>query len=159
CAKGADCTWFHRTPVRSDEACVDTVKDVFGRERHKDHREDMGGVGSINSPSRTLYVGGLRMNAYQDADELERRIWQQFGEWGEVENVNIIPRLSIAFVRYRTRSSCEFAREAMFNQSLGAGEVLNLRWAYDDPNPVAQATAARGDFDATMAALHAQGAV
>lgn len=32
----------------------------------------------------------------------------------------------------------EFAKEAMGNQSLDQNEILCLRWAHDDPNPVAQ---------------------
>lgn len=49
-----------------------------------------------------------------------------------------ITRLSIAFVRYRLRTNCEFAKEAMQNQALDGEECLNLKWAYDDPNPKAQ---------------------
>lgn len=157
CAKGKDCGWFHRTPMPTDDVITDTLKDCFGRERHKDHRDDMGGVGSINKPSRTLYVGGLLKSKYKSAEELERVLWEQFGEWGEVENINVIHRLSICFVRYRLRSSTEFAREAMGNQALEAGEVLNLRWAYDDPNPVAQEALERADVDATVAMLRARG--
>ena len=32
----------------------------------------------------------------------------------------------------------EFAKEAMSCQSLDKGEILSIRWAFDDPNPVAQ---------------------
>ena len=35
-----------------------------------------------------------------------------------MENINLIARLSIAFVRYRHRASAEFAKEAMANQTL-----------------------------------------
>jgi hypothetical protein len=38
---------------------IDASHDVFGRERHHQNREDMGGVGSFESDSCTLYVGGL----------------------------------------------------------------------------------------------------
>jgi hypothetical protein len=41
----------------------------------------------------------------------------------QVENVDVIHRLSIAFVRYRLRSNCEFAKEAMANQHLANTEV------------------------------------
>ena len=47
---------------------------------------------------------------------LEAALWKHFGEWGEVENVNLIARLSIAFVRYRYRCGAEIGREAMGNQ-------------------------------------------
>ena len=36
------------------------------------------------------------------------------------------------------RSNAEFAKEAMMGQALNQKEVLMLRWAFDDPNPVAQ---------------------
>ena len=42
------------------------------------------------------------------------------------------------------------------NQSLDAGELLNVRWAYDDPNPVAVESAARADADAILAVLAAK---
>ena len=40
----------------------------------------------------------------------------------------------IAFVRYRNRCSAEFAKEAMFGQSLDNNEILLVKWANDDPN-------------------------
>lgn len=41
-------------------------------------------------------------------------------------------------MRYRWRSSAEFAKAAMHQQTLSgssAAEVLDVRWANDDPNP------------------------
>lgn len=158
CSLGAECNWYHRTPVYSDYTVRnDTVKDIFGRELHMNHRDDMGGIGCINSPSRTLYVGGLLTRKYESVEALEKRLWEQFGEWGEVESINLITRLSVAFVRYRNRSNCEFAREAMTNQSLGQHEVLNIRWAHDDPNPVAKERANDADVNAALAVLGSKG--
>lgn len=82
------------------------------------------------------------------------------------QNVNVVYRLAIAFVRYRVRASAEFAKVgpsallvlasrppptlypppcpfaaaqiAMEGQSLDGDELLNVRWAHDDPNPVAK---------------------
>ena len=67
---------------------------------------------------------------YKSPQEHEEALWRHFGEWGEVrnvvtllhasemvvcvgqlENVNVIHRLSICFVRYRLRSNAEFAKE------------------------------------------------
>lgn len=62
-------------------------------------------------------------------------------------------RLSIAFIRYRLRTNCEFAKEAMANQKLDGDENLNLKWAYDDPNPVAKDAIRRADADAALALL------
>jgi len=115
CARGSECQYFHRTPVFGDEVCNDQAKDIFGRERHRDHRDDMGGVGSMLSPSRTLYIGGLKKSSYKTPEALEKCLWEQFGEWGKIENINVIYRLNIAFMRLRTRSNCKFAKEAMGN--------------------------------------------
>ena len=51
----------------------------------------------------------------------------------------------------------EFAKEAMSQQSLGQGEILSIRWAHDDPNPVAQEAISRADKDALAALLQARG--
>ena len=47
------------------------------------------------------------------------------------------PCRAIAFVTYKLRTSAEFAKIAMADQSLDHGEVLNVRWATEDPNPKA----------------------
>jgi len=52
--------------------------------------------------------------------------------------------------------SLEFAREAMAGQSLDKGEILSIRWAFDDPNPVAQDAVDRADKDALAALLQAK---
>lgn len=105
CAKGDECTYFHRVPTMIDDAQCEELFDCFGRQRHNKHRDDMSGVGSFMKPCRTLFVGGLLKQKYDSPKEHEEAIWKHFGEWGEVENVNIIQRLSIAFVRYRVRTS------------------------------------------------------
>ena len=159
CAHGKDCQFAHRIPVNADikRLALDETKDIFGRERHREHRDDMGGVGAIMKPCRTLYAGGLTKTDYKDPRALEECLWRHFGDFGEIENINLIARLSIAFVRYRYRSAAEFAKEAMSNQKLDAEENINVRWAYDDPNPVAEAAAARADADAMVKLLQAKG--
>jgi hypothetical protein len=92
CAKGKDCQFFHRIPTMEDDSKADELYDCFGRERHSKHRDDMGGVGSFMKPSRTLYVGGLLKNKYEVPQKLEEALYRHFGEWGEVENVNVIYR-------------------------------------------------------------------
>lgn len=59
---------------------IDLAHDVFGRERHRLHKDDMGGVGTFDKECRTLYVGGLGHRA-----TLEKLLWSEFGEWGEIE--------------------------------------------------------------------------
>ena len=61
------------------------VHDVFGREKHKLHSDNMGGVGSFEKDCRTLYVG--RLGKHKD---LENILWKEFGEWGEVEVLDVI---------------------------------------------------------------------
>jgi hypothetical protein len=196
CAKASECTYHHVVPTAADDAATDPARDIFGRERHMSHRSDMGGVGSMISTCRTLYVGGLRRPVDMPETAAEKvaaaaaaaapppssskgggartsaaatgplpliaAAWEtlvraQFEVWGEVENVNIITRLAVAFVRYRCRTSAEYALQSMGNQSLGNGEVLNVRWAYDDPNPAAIAAREAADTAAVTAALLARG--
>ena len=49
----------------------------------------MSGVGSIEKDCRTLYVGNINCRRPQTEQEL----WEEFGEWGEVE----VLMLSIGF--------------------------------------------------------------
>lgn len=44
----------------------------------------------------------------------------------------------VAFVTYSNEANAQFAKEAMAHQSLNGDEVLNVRWATDDPNPLAK---------------------
>ncbi|KAJ0402192.1 hypothetical protein P43SY_008056 [Pythium insidiosum] len=156
CARGAECSYYHRLPTMADEARIGMMHDCFGRERHATDRDDMNGVGSFTRNSRTLFVGGLK-DLQDKGKQVEAAVWKHFEEWGEVESVNVIHRLSICFVRYRHRVSAEFAKEAMGNQALDGDEVLNIRWAYDDPNPVAKKSAQRADRDAIVAMVQARG--
>lgn len=95
----------------------------------------MGGVGTFSRDNRTLYIGGVRRVKGVDLQEL---IVRNFIEFGELESVRVIWDKSIAFVRYKLRAASEFAKEAMADQSLGYKEVLNVRWANEDPNPRSQ---------------------
>ena len=97
--------FFHRVPLPADDANTDELYDCFGRQRHNKHRDDMSGVGSFMKPCRTLFVGGLVKHKYSTPKALEDAVWKHFAEWGELENVNVIHRLSIAFPRYRLRTS------------------------------------------------------
>mmetsp|Transcript_8539 Transcript_8539/g.13100 ORF Transcript_8539/g.13100 Transcript_8539/m.13100 type:complete len:541 (-) Transcript_8539:46-1668(-) len=159
CAMGKECRYFHRIPVRTDleRFAKDEAHDIFGRERHRDFKDDMTGVGAMTKPCRTLFVGNLVKSEYASPRELEEVLWRHFGEWGEVENINLISRLSIAFIRFRFRSTAEFAKEAMSNQALDHNEILNIRWAHEDPNPVATDAAVRADADALVELLQKRG--
>jgi hypothetical protein len=138
CAKGSECLYYHRIPIPSDNANFEETSDCFGRQRHSAHRDDMNGIGSFMNPCRTLFVGNLVRSKYLPPHPwtLEESLWNHFSEWGELENLNLVHKLSIAFPRYRLRASAEFAKEAMTCQTLDHKEVLSIRWAKDDPNPV-----------------------
>eukprot|EP01034_Spumella_vulgaris_P039440 gene39440-48738_t len=99
----------------------------------------------------------LLKSKYDTPKALEDALWRHFGEWGELESMNVIHRLSIAFPRYRLRTSAEFAKEAMTGQTLDKGEILSIRWAHDDPNPVAQDSIDRADKDALVGLMQAKG--
>jgi hypothetical protein len=173
CAKGSDCSFYHRIPTPDDDAKCDEMLDCFGRQKHSGHRDDMNGVGSFMKPCRTLFVGNLNKAQYDSPKHLEEVIWRHFSEWGELESCNVIHRLSIAFPRYRLRTSAgtcsplvklmlivnaaEFAKEAMSQQALEHKEILSIRWAHDDPNPVAQDSISRADKDALAALVRARG--
>jgi RNA recognition motif-containing protein len=56
----------------------DSSLDVFGREKHSDYRDDMGGVGSFSRINRTLYVG--RITETRDTADMIERHFEEFGE-------------------------------------------------------------------------------
>jgi len=107
--------------------------DVFGREKFSEYRDDMGGVGSFTRQNRTLYIG--RINETKDVEDVIER---HFSEWGEIERVRILNSRGVAFVTYASELNAQFAKEAMMCQSLDGDEVINVRWATDDPNPEAK---------------------
>eukprot|EP00960_Hanusia_phi_P051402 760786-Hanusia_phi.AAC.4 len=137
CALGAECTFLHRIPTPQDDKRLDMLHDIFGRDRHASDRDDMRGTGNFNKNNRTLYVGGLKI--LHGTDAAHKSLLRHFSEWGEIEQLRIIPNKAIGFITYRHRANAEFALvdrvEAMHCQTLDLDELLNLRWAYDDPNP------------------------
>lgn len=215
CPRGSDCPFLHRLPRlpepsgpdgkrAADAAIVDTLdqgKDIFGREKLGDDRDDMGGAGSIQRVNRTLYIGKIheeeedlrrssggggggfnggadgpqwrdggktvkggksltqaRRDASgsqrnkgnskngQDRDAADRPsmsateqvLRRHFSEWGPLERIRVLHHRGCGFVTYVYEASAQFAKEAMSNQSLDHGEILNVRWATEDPNPAAQ---------------------
>lgn len=68
----------------------------------------------------------------------ERVVRRHFSEWGEIDRLRVLTGRSCAFVTYKYEANAQFAKEAMLNQSLDHNEILNVRWASDDPNPAAQ---------------------
>ena len=82
---------------------------------------------------------------------------RHFGEFGPMESVRVLKPKGIAFVTYKLRCTAEFAKEAMAEQSLDNDEQINVRWAYDDPNPRAQAIRLRNNAQIMLAAMEKRG--
>lgn len=57
--------------------------------------------------------------------------------------VRVLNTRGVAFITYSNESNAQFAKEAMAHQSLDHSEILNVRWATADPNPMAQAREVR----------------
>ncbi|KAI9843470.1 MAG: Pre-mRNA-splicing factor [Sclerophora amabilis] len=136
CPKGHECEYLHRLPTIHD--MFNPNIDAFGREKHSDYRDDMGGVGSFMRQNRTLYIGRIHVS-----DDIEEIVARHFEEWGQVERIRVLNSRGVAFVTYSNEANSQFAKEAMAHQSLDHSEILNVRWATVDPNPMAQAREVR----------------
>jgi hypothetical protein len=161
CPKGQDCDYLHRLPGVHDIFSPNV--DCFGRDKFSDYRDDMGGVGSFMRQNRTVYVGRIHVT-----DDIEEIVARHFAEWGPIERskypkphhlfhprqvpwltccvlplVRVLNTRGVAFITYVNLANAEFAKEAMAHQSLDHEEVLNVRWATADPNPLAQKREAR----------------
>lgn len=134
--KGQDCEYLHRLPTIHD--MFNPNVDCFGRDKHSDYRDDMGGVGSFMRQNRTIYVGRIHVS-----DDIEEIVARHFAEWGQIERTRVLNTRGVAFITYSNEANAQFAKEAMSDQSLDHNEILNVRWATQDPNPMARAREAR----------------
>jgi len=114
----------------------------------------MGGVGSFMRQNRTLYGKPLLLPPFPTkpkltssflavgrihvTDDIEEVVARHFSEWGPVERIRVLTSRGVGFVTYAHEANAQFAKEAMAHQALDHNEVLNVRWATVDPNPVAQ---------------------
>lgn len=78
CPKGQDCEYLHRLPGTYD--IYNPNVDCFGRDKHSDYRDDMGGVGSFLRQNRTVYAGRIHVT-----DDIEEIVARHFAEWGQIE--------------------------------------------------------------------------
>ena len=136
CPRGHECEYLHRLPGLHDH--FNPNVDCFGRDKHSDYRDDMGGVGSFMRQNRTLYVGRIHVT-----DDIEEVVARHFAEWGQIDRIRVLTARGVAFVTYSNEANGQFAKEAMAHQSLDHSEILNVRWATVDPNPMAQKREAR----------------
>ena len=88
--------------------------------------------------NRTLYVGRIHVTS-----DIEEVVARHFKEWGDIERIRVLNSRGVAFVTYVNEANSQFAKEAMAHQALDHSEVLNVRWATVDPNPMAQKREAR----------------
>lgn len=171
CPYGWECEYLHSIPDPST-AMPDTSKDCFARDKFSDYRDDMGGVGSFNRQNRTLYVGRIKETG--NGVETEEVVQRHFKEWGLVErsayswamllfrylilplSVRVLQYRSVAFVTYVSELHAQFAKEAMACQSLDNDEILNVRWATEDPNPVQKVAEKRRLEDMGQEAIRAR---
>ncbi|KAM7204130.1 hypothetical protein V8F33_001765 [Rhypophila sp. PSN 637] len=136
CPKGQDCNYLHRLPGPHD--IFPPNVDCFGRDKFSDFRDDLGGVGSFSRVTTTIYIGRIHVT-----DDIEEIVSRHFAEWGPIERIRVLNQRGVAFVTYVNLANAEFAKEAMAHQSLDHNEILNVRWASADPNPMAQKREAR----------------
>ncbi|KAJ5343091.1 hypothetical protein MYU51_016305 [Penicillium brevicompactum] len=136
CTQGPQCQYLHRLPTIHD--MFNPNVDLFGREKHSDYKEDMSGVGSFMRVNRTLYVGRCHVT-----DDIEEVISRHFQEFGQIDRIRVLTGRGVGFVTYSTEGNAQFAMEAMARQSLDHEEIINVRWATVDPNPMAQKREAR----------------
>jgi len=136
CPKGVDCEYLHRLPTVTD--IFPSNVDCFGRDKHADYRDDMGGVGTFQRQNRTLYIGRIH-----PTDDIEEVVARHMQEWGEIERTRVLTARGVAFVTYLNEANSQFAKEAMAHQAFDNKEILNVRWATVDPNPQAAKREAR----------------
>ena len=92
CPRGHQCEYLHRLPTIHD--LFNPNIDCFGRDKHSDYRDDMGGVGSFMRQNRTLYVGRIHVS-----DDIEEIVARHFAEWGQVErSTSLFPLLPYRIV-------------------------------------------------------------
>ncbi|KAF9050775.1 hypothetical protein BDZ89DRAFT_977674 [Hymenopellis radicata] len=143
CPYGWECEYLHCLPDASN-VLPDSAKDCFARDKFADYRDDMGGVGSFNRQNRTLYVGRIKETGVGlETEEVVRRHFKEFGEIERDDSetgwaVKVLQYRSVAFVTYKSEVHGQFAKEAMACQSLDNDEILNVRWATEDPNPTSK---------------------
>ena len=70
--------------------------------------------------------------------------------------VRVLQYRSVAFVTYVSEHHGQFAKEAMACQSLDNDEILNVRWATEDPNPTSKVAEKRRLEEIGQAAIRAR---
>lgn len=130
CTRGKKCEYLHRIP--NDFDFFPQTVDCFGREKFSEYRDDMSGVGSFNTVNKTLYIGGVIVK-----ENTQDLLNKEFRKLGKIVKINVINDKNCAFVSFKNELNAQFAKEAMMGQSLYGTDILNVKWANEDPNPAA----------------------
>lgn len=134
CTQGKNCAFLHRLPEMQDEYMLDPSVDIFGRERHARHRDDMSGVGSFNEDCKTLFVGDVHVDTTEPnpVESLKATLLHEFSKFGPVTEMNVVPTKGVAFISFPSRVFAEFAKVAMASQPLEKySTALNVKWAHE----------------------------
>ncbi|GAB66917.1 hypothetical protein PCYB_102670, partial [Plasmodium cynomolgi strain B] len=110
CAYGHNCLYRHRIPNENDELQFEQTIDIFGREKFSTFKEDMSGVGNFNSECRTLFIGGIHIDTFEQVHLIEQILYDEFSNFGPIDYVRYVPFKNIAFVQYSYRVNAEFAK-------------------------------------------------
>ena len=90
-----------------------------------------------------MKLTNLSVGRIHVTDDIEEVVARHFAEWGQVDRIRCLTARGVAFITYTNEANSQFAKEAMAHQSLDHSEILNVRWATVDPNPMAQKREAR----------------
>ncbi|ANQ08675.1 Uncharacterized protein PCOAH_00030140 [Plasmodium coatneyi] len=135
CAYGHNCLYRHRIPNENDELQFEQTIDIFGREKFSTFKEDMGGVGNFNSECRTLFIGSIHIDNFEQVHLIEKILYDEFSNFGNIEYVRYVPFKNIAFVQYSYRVNAEFAKVAMSDQPIeNHSTALTIKWAFELKN-------------------------
>ncbi|CAD2108405.1 pre-mRNA-splicing factor CWC2, putative [Plasmodium vinckei] len=142
CAYGHNCLYRHRVPTENDELEYENTMDIFGREKYNTFKEDMSGNGNFNNDCRTLFIGSIYINHFNEVSAIEKALYDEFVIYGNIDYVRFIPNKNIAFIQFTNRVNAEFARVAMSDQPLGNYSIsLTIKWAFDmKPQPAGNPT-------------------
>ncbi|CRH00515.1 RNA-binding protein, putative [Plasmodium relictum] len=135
CAYGHNCLYKHRIPNENDEIEFEASIDIFGREKFNTFKDDMTGVGNFNNDCRTLFIGSIYINNLNEVSVIEKILYDEFINFGNIDYVRFIPNKNIAFIQFTNRVNAEFAKVAMSDQPIeNHSTALTIKWAYELKN-------------------------
>ena len=56
CNEGVNCKYYHRIPNGEMMDTIENTKDIFGRNRHTNYREDRTGIGIFSENNKSIVV-------------------------------------------------------------------------------------------------------